>query len=173
MPDAQFESLLETYRTITGGRQPDQVSLLVPELADAVRRWSAVFGDDEWLVYSYNPDTLPESSFRGAPGRFSIRLALHGRGPQLELIELLEGPSLYHEWVEERGWGMHHIGYWIPSITDVVERFRALGREPDMTGARYGLNGDGGYAYYDFMDELGVVAEFIEVPSVRRPSEAL
>ncbi len=166
-------ALLATYHEIVAGRQPDQVSLLVPDLAEAVRRWSIVFGDDDWLVYSYNPATLPVSSFRGAPGRFSIRLALHGRAPQLELIELGEGPSLYHEWVEERGWGMHHLGYWIPSIEEVVERFRAIGREPDMTGAGYGVAGDGGYAYYDLTEELGMVAEFIEVPSERRPSETL
>lgn len=165
--------LLEVYHAVVEGRQPDQVAFLVPDLREAVARWSTVFGDEEWLVYSYGYDTLPVSSNRGEPGRFRIRLAMHGRSPQVELIELLEGPSIYHDWVEERGWGLHHLGYWIPSIADVVERFRAVGREPDMSGSGYGVQGDGGYAYYDLMNELGVVAEFIEVPSVRRPSETL
>jgi methylmalonyl-CoA/ethylmalonyl-CoA epimerase len=165
--------LLTMFRELTEGRQPDQVSVLVPDLREGVEAWSRVLGDDGWLVYSYNPETLPESTFHGEPGAFRIRLALKGRAPQVELIEPIAGPSMYHEWIEEHGWGMHHVGYWIPSIDDLVERFRAAGREPDMTGAGYGLNGDGGYAYYDLTAELGVVVEFIEVPSERRPSESL
>ena len=165
-------SVLDVHREITQGRRPDQVALLVPDLPAAVDAWSAVVGDD-WSVYSYNPQTLPQSSYRGRPGRFSIRLAFQGRGPQIELIELREGPSLYHEWVDEHGWGLHHVGYWIPSVDDVIERFRSAGREPDMTGAGYGVRGDGGFAYYDLVAELGVVVEFIEVPAVRRPPETL
>jgi methylmalonyl-CoA/ethylmalonyl-CoA epimerase len=166
-------ALLDVYRTAVAGRQPDQIALLVPDLPQAVARWSRIFGDDEWRVYSYNPDTLPESSFRGEPGRFSIRLAMHGTAPQVELIEPISGPSLYSEWIEAHGWGPHHVGYWVESIDEVVSAFRGVGREPDMTGAGYGLDGDGGYAYYDLFDEVGVVVEFIEVPARRRPSETL
>jgi hypothetical protein len=35
------------------------------------------------------------------------------------------------------------------------------------------VRGDGGFAYYDLVAELGVVVEFIEVPAVRRPPETL
>ena len=164
--------LLAVYRGLTDGRQPDQVSLIVPNLAEAVQKWSAILEGD-WLIYTYGPDTLPVSTYRGEPGRFRIRLALQGREPQVELIELLEGPSLYHEWLGSHGWGMHHVGYWVPSIDAVVAAFRDAGVEPHMTGSGYGVAGDGGYAYYDFVEMLGVVVEFIEVPSVRRPSEVL
>ena len=37
-----------------------------------------------------------------------------------------------------------------------------------QTGGGYGLDGDGGYAYFDTVASFGVILELIEVPKRRR-----
>lgn len=152
---------------------PAQIGILVPDLAAGIRKWSAVLGRDDWRVYTYGPDWVPELTYRGQPGEFSMSLALIGSEPQVELIQPLTGPSIYHEWIDEHGYGQHHIGFWVPSIDEVAKQANEAGIELLMTGRGYGLNGDGGFAYLDTLDTMGVILEAIEVPAVRRPSEPI
>jgi methylmalonyl-CoA/ethylmalonyl-CoA epimerase len=159
--------------TALSGLSPTQVCLLVPDLAAGVAMWSAVLGRSDWLVYTYSPETVPELTFRGQPGKFAMRLALSGSSPQLELIQPLVGPSIYHEWVEQRGYGTHHFGFHVPKAQVLIDALAAEGLEAVQTGSGYGMDGDGAFAYYDLVDALGLYVEIIEVPARRRPSEAL
>ena len=68
----------------------------------------------------------------------------------------------------QRGEGLHHLGFWVDSLTEAAAEFTASGYEAIQTGAGYGLDGDGGYAYFDTSAELGVILELIEVPKRRR-----
>jgi methylmalonyl-CoA/ethylmalonyl-CoA epimerase len=167
--DAGARSLPSAFR----GLAITQVAFLVPDLAAGVETWSAALGRSDWLVYTYSPETVPHLSFRGKPGKFSMRLALSGASPQLELIEPLEGPSIYHEWLEERGFGAHHLGFHVPRLGPIAETLAADGFSPVQAGSGYGVDGDGAFAYYDLVDALGLYVEVIETPARRRPSEGL
>ncbi len=153
--------------------KPDQIGIVVTDIEQAMRRWGQVFDCGPWSVYTYGPAILRDPTFRGAEGTFEMRLALAGAGPQIELIEPLTGPSLYHEWLDEHGEGLHHIGMRVPDlqagIRDVAER----GWDVLQSGRGYGLDGDGGFAYLDTTAELGVILELIEVPARRREPEAV
>jgi methylmalonyl-CoA/ethylmalonyl-CoA epimerase len=100
-----------------------------------------------------------------------MRLAMIGSHPQIELIESLAGPSIYTDWITERGYGLHHIGFYVTSIDDAVGQARRAGFEPIQSADGYGLHGDGGFAYFDTTGQLDIITELIEVPSVRRPNE--
>jgi catechol 2,3-dioxygenase-like lactoylglutathione lyase family enzyme len=150
-----------------------QIAFLVPDLATGVATWSAVLGRSDWLVYTYNPDTVPTLTFRGEPARFSVRLALSGATPQLELIEPQTGPSIYEEWIDQHGFGAHHVGFHVPRAQPVIDRLASEGFVTVQAGSGYGLDGDGAFAYYDLADGLGLHAEVIEAPARRRPSEQL
>lgn len=164
-----FSSLPTAFR----GLPVTQVAFLVPDLASGVETWGALLGRSDWLVYTYSPETVPHLTFRGEPGKFSMRLALSGASPQLELIEPLEGPSIYHEWLEERGFGVHHLGFHVPRLGPIAEALAADGFSPVQAGSGYGVGGDGAFAYYDLVDALGLYVEIIETPARRRPSEGL
>lgn len=159
--------------TALRGQSITQICLLVPDLSVGVATWSALLGLSDWLVYTYSPATVPRLVFRGEPGKFSMRLAISGSGPQLELIEPLEGPSIYHEWIEQRGYSAHHIGIHVPQAQPVIDALAAEGLSPVQSGAGYGIDGDGAFAYYDLIEDVGLYVEVIEVPARRRPSEPL
>jgi len=159
--------------TALRGLAVTQVAFLVADLAAGVETWSSALGKSDWLIYTYGPDTVPNQTFRGEPGNFKMRLALSGTSPQLELIEPLEGPSIYHEWLEDHGFGAHHLGFHVPHLEPIATTLAAEGFSPVQAGSGYGVDGDGAFAYYDLIDALGLYVEIIEAPGRRRPSESL
>lgn len=153
------------------GRRPDQIGIIVPLLDEGVRRYSALWGLGPWSAWTYGPKTVPHLGYRGGPGSYTLRLAITGTGPQIELIESVEGPSIYEEWLEAHGPGLHHLGFWVDSLEEATAQMEAAGFALLQSGAGYGLRGDGAYGYYDTQGELGVILEAIELVAERRTPE--
>jgi methylmalonyl-CoA/ethylmalonyl-CoA epimerase len=155
------------------GRRPEQVAILVEDLATAIATWSQFGGLDDWKIYSYHRGNTQGLSYRGTAGEFEVRLAFAGSEPQIELVQSITGPSIYSEWIESRGYGMHHLGYFVDSIAAAIVELRSEGHEPVQSAFGYGLDGDGGFAYYELPGLSDVVVELIERPRRRRPPESL
>lgn len=153
------------------GRQPDEVGIIVPSLEEGVRRYSELWGLGPWSGWTYGPETVPRLTYRGEPGSYTLRLALAGTGPQIELIESVEGPSIYAERLETHGPGLHHLGFWVESLEAAVAQMEAAGFALLQSGAGYGLHGDGAFGYFDTSAELGVILEAIELVRERRPPD--
>jgi methylmalonyl-CoA/ethylmalonyl-CoA epimerase len=150
------------------GRTPDQIGIVVRDLEEALERYRRIWGREEWRVYTYGPRTVPRLTYRGKAVSYEARIALTSGSPQLELVEPRAGPSIYEEWSGRHGDGLHHLGFWVESLDAAVAAMTAAGHGVLQSGAGYGLDGDGGYAYFDTERELGVVLEAIEVPARRR-----
>lgn len=154
-------------------RQPDQIAVVVEDLVSAVATWSAALGANDWRIHTYHAGNVDHLEFRGEPSDLSMRLAMCGEHPQVELIESLRGPNVYSEWTLRHGFaGVQHIGYFVPSIRDTVDQMSEAGLVAVQSGRGYGLDGDGGFAYYD-IPGIDIMVEFIEVPRRRRRSESL
>ena len=87
-----------------------QIGIVVKDIQRAVERYWKTLGVGPWRIYRIEPPTLGEVFVRGKPVVISIRAAFAQSGPvQLELIEPLEGPSIYREFLAEKGEGLHHV----------------------------------------------------------------
>ena len=84
-----------------GDSRPYQVGIVVPELDAASGPPAPRCAGDVWQLWTYDENTLRERRYRGSSGTFSMRIALGGSDPQLELIQPLQGPSIYHEYLAE------------------------------------------------------------------------
>lgn len=153
------------------GLTPTQVGILVPDLEEGVRTYTEVLGLDNWLIYTYSRESVPDLTYRGKSANCSFRLALAGSEPQIELIQPLGGQSVYSEWVEARGFGTQHLGFHVESLREISGQLEEQGILPVQTGSGYGLDGDGAFAYYDTTDSMHLMLELIELPARRRPSE--
>ncbi len=154
------------------GYKIGQIGILVPDLERAAHSYAALWRVKPWVVYTYGPETVPEMTYRGEPATHAMRLALAGEAPQIELVQPLRGPSIYDEFVEARGFGLHHVGVIVEELAPSAASMSAAGYELIQSGAGYGLDGDGGYAYFDTEDDLGMLVEIIERPKRRREPEA-
>lgn len=168
VPDLPL-SLME----VASVRRIGQIGILVPSMAPAIRTWSQALGSNDWMVFTYGRDHMSEMTYMETPGNFTMRVALIGRDPQIELIESLTGPNIYEDWAALHGFGLHHLGFYVDSIKDAVAAAQGAGIRILQSGYGYGVHGDGGFAYLDTEASLGVIFEAIEIPSVRIPSEPI
>ena len=141
---------------------PFQIGIVVADVDEALPRYAAIFGEQDWLIVENGPQNMHGLHVRGEPAEFSMRLALVGADPQLELLQPLEGPGILGEWLERRGEGLHHLGYLVESIDETIERMRAAGFACVQHGYGFGADGSGGFAYFDTEAALGYLVEAIE-----------
>lgn len=157
---------------LLGTHQVDQVGIVVRDLEESLRRYSSFWRLGEWRCYTYSPRTVVGATYRGQPGTYAMMLALAGETPQVELIEPLAGPSIYHEWLETHGeGGVHHLGVFVDDLQSRIQSAEEAGLAVIQSGFGYGADGSGGFAYLDTLGELGTIVELIEVPAVRRPPD--
>ena len=150
-------------------RAPDQVAYVVPQLRPAVERMARVLGVEEWNVWDYDGAYVPSRVYLGREADYNSLVAMPAYGPALEIIQPVTGPSIYTTFLEERGAGLHHIGYYVPSLEDARAHFAALGMPEVLSGGGHGMDGDGAYTFYDLRDVVGSYLEVIEAPARRRP----
>ena len=149
-----------------------QIALVVKDLDAAVRAWSDRFGVGPWHFYTYGKPLVKRMTRHGKPCEYRMRVALGNVGPmRIELIEPLEGDTVYAEFVRKHGYGVHHFGVLTESMAESLAKAKQAGLEMTQDGAGFGPDGDGHYAYLDTEDLLGTTVELIERPKRRAVPE--
>lgn len=151
-----------------------QVGFVVKDLDAAVESWVRLFGVGPWHFYTYEKPLVKKMSYHGKPVEYRMRLALANIGQlRIELIEPLEGDTVYADFVREHGYGMHHFGVLTDDMEGALAKARAAGLPMTMDGSGFGRDGDGHYAYLDTEAALGTTIELIERPKGRMPPERI
>lgn len=87
-----------------------QTAWVVPDVAAAERHLTAVAGVKAWTRLPdirFEPDTC---EYRGKPADFVAHISMAYSGDvQLELIQPVRGESIYSEFLERTGGGLHHL----------------------------------------------------------------
>jgi methylmalonyl-CoA/ethylmalonyl-CoA epimerase len=144
-----------------------QCALVVHDLDAAVRIWVDRFGIGPWTGYRLGPPRLREMLYHGDQVEFTFRHALAWQGEmQFELIEPLEGPSIFADHLAIHGGGLHHIGTYVPDHPASVAAALAAGFEPLQSARGFGAEGDGAFAYFQ-PPGVATIVELIEAPRVR------
>ncbi|SDE39979.1 VOC family protein [Belnapia rosea] len=108
-----------------------QVGIVVRDLDTALGSYANKLGVGPWRVYTYAPPLLSETKVRGVAMAYSMKLGLAWtKGMMWELIQPLDGPSIYWEFLRDHDEGVHHvmIDYGDRSLADVTAEFSACGR---------------------------------------------
>jgi catechol 2,3-dioxygenase-like lactoylglutathione lyase family enzyme len=151
-----------------------QVAIIVKDLDAAVKAYWELFGIGPWHLYTYGKPLVKEMTYHGEPAEYRMRIGLSYLGPtRIELIQPLEGNTVYQDFIEEHGYGVHHFGVLVEDMEAALEKAAAAGLTMTMDGAGFGLDGDGHYAYLDTEDALGVTIELIERPQGRVEPEGV
>ncbi len=142
----------------------DQVAVVVRDLDRAMERYVDEVGIGPWSVYTFSPDWI-RMTFRGEERGYVMKLALAQVGDVMyELIEPVQGPNTYEEFLNARGEGLHHLGYFVDDIDAAIEEMEGKGFPLLQSGRGFGTEGDGAYAYFETEDALGHILEAIEMP---------
>ena len=142
--------------------QPFQIGIVTRDVHRAVARHDAILGEGEWLIVENGPENMHGLHVRGEPAEFSMRLALRGRDPQLELLQPLDGDDILRDWLDRNGEGLHHLGVLVASVDDTIAAMDERGFACLQHGYGFGPDGSGAFAYFDTEAELGYLIEAIE-----------
>ncbi len=127
-----------------------------------MERYTNEFRFGPWAVYTFGPDWIRNMPFRGKEQGYAMRLAICNVGRvQYELIEPVEGPNSYEEFLDECGEGLHHLGYFVKDIDAEIQAMESKGFPLLQSGRGMGVEGDGAYAYFD---TVGCIMEAIQMP---------
>ena len=145
--------------------QTRQICIVTRDLDACIRNYADRMGIGPWWVQEYAPPDLTDRHFRGGPGQFSMRLALAWTGDlNWEVIEPLEGPSIYHEFLDEHGEGLQHVGFLLQDtgldMDGCIADMEARGFARVMSGGWRGVR----FCYFQTEDALKTTLELIYRP---------
>jgi len=151
-----------------------QVCIVVPDLDKAVKNFYHTFGIGPWHFYTYGKPLVKRMTRNGKPTEYKMKVALSYFGTmRLELIEPLEGDTVYKEFIEKHGYGVHHLGILTDNMQESIQKAEEAGIKMTMDGAGFGPDDDGHYGYLDTEDLISTTLELIERPKRRNPPEKI
>jgi methylmalonyl-CoA/ethylmalonyl-CoA epimerase len=136
-----------------------QVGLIVRDIERSIEAYSRVFGvpKPEFIVTDEQENA--HTRYLGEPTDARAKLAFFDMGQvTLELIEPIDGPSTWQEFLDERGEGVHHIAFFVKDTDRVVASLE----ENDIAVIQQGDYDGGRYTYVDSVSNLGVILELLE-----------
>lgn len=132
-----------------------QVCVVVRDLDQTIRQYYELAGIGPWSVWT---PQLENMRIRGATARYSMKLALAWTENFMwEVIQPLEGPSIYQEFLDERGEGMHHV--LIEASNYRYEQLIADAGARGCPALMEGTWGETDFAYLDTQEALGMLIE--------------
>ena len=144
-----------------------QVGLVVNDIDETAACYREVLEVPEPRWQQTPGYEITEMTFMGQPSEATARLAFFDFGQvQIELIEPDKTPSVWRNYLDEKGQSAHHIAFQVQDTQQVIDHFAKHG----IAVAQQGLYGDrsGMYTYMDSEAKLGIIFELLESFSAPR-----
>lgn len=136
-----------------------QIAIVVKDLDKAIDAWSSVLGVKPSRVTETGELEETRMRFMGSPSRGRAKLAFFNlNNIVLELIEPIDGPSTWSEFLGKYGQGLHHIAFDISDKPECIDRIIEGGGSIQQEGMFKG----GRYIYIDARESLGAIIELLE-----------
>ena len=133
-----------------------QLGILVKNVEETAKKFQEMLGIGPWQIFE---PPFRDKTLRGKPEDFRTKLGLaKSGGVQIELMEIISGNTIYHDFLKRKGYGIHHIGLATSNMDESVKEMQKNGFTVSQSGNRPGVK----FAYLDTEDELGVIFELIE-----------
>jgi methylmalonyl-CoA/ethylmalonyl-CoA epimerase len=148
-------------KEVVGVNEVNQIGIAVRDMEKAMKNYADIFGITFPKIFI--PDYF-NKMYRGQPSDYRIKIALGMMGNlQIELIQVLEGKTVYEEFLERNGGdGLHHLGFYVNNLDKRIEALANSGIGVLMRAERIGVK----FAYMDTEPVVGVIFEFVERENV-------
>jgi methylmalonyl-CoA/ethylmalonyl-CoA epimerase len=137
-----------------------QVAVVVRDLQKTMEQYTKLLGWGPWNVYRHEPPRLHDTVVRGERVEYTMLGAeTHVGDVGFELLQPLTGPSIYSDWLEEHGEGLHHVAVMLHDFdesTELKRRFGVVGA-PVLMGGRIGETIE--FYYLDTEPSLKIILE--------------
>jgi hypothetical protein len=137
-----------------------KIGIVTRDLDSAIRNYEDHIGVSPWRVYAEDSPQTCKIKMRGVGVNFRGRFAVSQIGDKLlEIVQPLEGRSLYHEFLSARGEGVQYIGVCTEglSFSQALDRFASLDCPVIMEGERENSHP------FAFLDTAPLISTTLEV----------
>lgn len=140
-----------------------QIGVVVGDLERSTAALTEIFGIGPFHTVEWPPAGRHdlERYYHGQRGDFTARMAFALVGPvELELIQPLEGHSIWADFLRDHGEGIHHIRFNVPEMEPVVEWLATHDIEVAQMGS--GIRPGTMWANFDSASKVGFVIEVMK-----------
>ncbi|MCL2056798.1 MAG: VOC family protein [Oscillospiraceae bacterium] len=148
---------------ILGTNTLTQIGFIVRDIEATKKKFAALFGIEPPPHFDGGKYEVTGTTFKGKPAPDANCLMAFfdvGPGIQLELIQPNGVSSVWQDFLDEKGEGVHHIAFHIKGMEEKIKVCEDFG----MKLVQHGKYGDGGgeYAYLDAYGDLKCLFELLE-----------
>ena len=131
-----------------------QIALVVDDIERVAQNYAELFGVPVPDIWEIPPESEGHTRFRGVPTQTRAKICVFDMGQVvLELTQADEFDSSWKAFHDERGQGVHHIGFQVADRARVMDFFAAK----DAPERHYGEYPGGNYTFVDSEREFGVL----------------
>ena len=138
-----------------------QVCIVVNDLQETMEAYWHILGIGPWAVFDLGSLGTPDLQYYGKPAWGRYKGAVTQVGPiELELFETLEGASVYQDWIDEHGEGLHHMKFLVEDLDiDRVNSEMEKQGFPSIFGGHFGPDLKNQFSYFDMRKALRCIWE--------------
>jgi methylmalonyl-CoA/ethylmalonyl-CoA epimerase len=132
----------------------DQFGYVYKDIERQARIWETAFNMPK---FNFLSPPVGHVNYRGKQADIRNKIGFSRNfNVQIELIQAIEGYSIYNEFLDQGREGLHHFNVPVENIELQIEQFKRLGYEPVQSGIAFGSRM---FAYFDFEKSLGTILE--------------
>ena len=139
-----------------------QVCIIVRDVDASTARYAEILGID--MSPNFQTTLLHDhthATYYGQPTDARAKLSALDIGHlQFELLQPLEPPSAWGDFLDQHGEGIHHVAFFVPKTDVTAESFKQYGYTITQQGLFTGQTGM--YTYLDTDKDMAVVVELLE-----------
>jgi len=136
----------------------NQIAIAVKNVELVAENFWKILGIGPWTIYNWEGPFVYDRIYHDKPEWAREKIASAQVGSvQLELMQAVDGPSIYGDWVEEHGEGLHHINFLIDTAGEYERTIKSLTNDgfESLQSGRFGPP-EKGYRY-----------TYIDIPPLR------
>jgi catechol 2,3-dioxygenase-like lactoylglutathione lyase family enzyme len=126
------------------------VAIVVKDLQKVAENYWNILGIGPWEIYSWEAPLVYERRYHGKPAWAREKIALTQVGAvQLELVQPVDGDSIYQDFLVEHGEGLHHLQFLVDDVDETAEILAKEGFPSLQSGHFEPAEYNGAYNYID------------------------
>ena len=137
-----------------------QIGIVVKDVQKTAENYWKMLGIGPWLIIT---SQSYDQTYHGKSTHFKSKIAFAQVGPvELELMETLEGPTTFSDFMAEHGEGPHHLQYLVDNVAVIDKHARIMTQNgfPSLMSGRFG--DDCGFDFFDTVSALKIIWEAVK-----------
>jgi len=142
-----------------------QVGFPVRDIEKTMKDYWNILGIGPHTISGLKPSPDVVLTYGVKPANYKFRASFAQVGPvELELIQSIEGHTIYDDYIAAHGEGANHLQYLVDSLEEMDEHVEILSKKgfPLLMGGRVGNKI--GFAYLDTVSALKTIWEVVRMP---------